>query len=65
MEYKGHRFEPDQDVYLLVGAANRDGAQFTQPDTLDITRDSNQHLSFSGGIHADDSRDNTVRAAGN
>lgn len=51
MEYKGHRFEPDQDIYLLIGAANRDEAQFPQADKLDITRDPNPHLSFSGGIH--------------
>lgn len=37
---------------LSIGAANRDPTVFVEPDTLDIRRSPNPHLSFAGGIHA-------------
>ncbi|GHO98562.1 cytochrome P450 [Reticulibacter mediterranei] len=40
----------DQVLVALV-AANRDGETFTEPDTLDITRQENRHLAFGKGIH--------------
>ncbi|GHC72387.1 cytochrome P450 [Streptomyces flavofungini] len=39
------------EVALLFGSANRDPAAFTAPDTLDLARADNPHISFSAGIH--------------
>ena len=36
---------------LCIGAANRDPAQFDQPNQLQLERSNNRHLSFGLGIH--------------
>ena len=36
---------------LCIGAANRDPAQFEQPNQLQLERSNNRHLSFGLGIH--------------
>ena len=38
-------------VHMIVASANRDPAQFLQPDTFDIARRPNRHLSFGLGVH--------------
>ena len=47
----GVTMPPGTLVTLCIGAANRDPAQFTHPDRLDITREDNRHLAFGFGIH--------------
>jgi pimeloyl-[acyl-carrier protein] synthase len=51
VEIGGVRIARGHQVVGIIGAANRDPAQFAQPDRLDIGRPDNRHLAFSGGIH--------------
>ncbi|MGW7286043.1 cytochrome P450 [Streptomyces sp. NPDC054847] len=39
------------ELALLFGSANRDGTRFDHPDTLDLARADNPHVSFGAGIH--------------
>ena len=38
-------------VTLCIAAANRDPAQFPDPDVLDLARSPNRHVAFGSGIH--------------
>lgn len=48
---RGHTFPAGTTFGLLYGAANRDPGQFDQPDTFQIDRQPNRHLSFGMGAH--------------
>ena len=39
-------------ITIAIGAANRDPAQFPDPDRFDAARDPNRHVAFGQGAHA-------------
>jgi len=47
----GVTLPPRSRITLCIGAANRDPAQFAEPDRLDLARDPNRHVAFGSGIH--------------
>jgi cytochrome P450 len=51
LEYNGLHLKKGEVVGLMLGAANRDPARFTNPDVFDATRESIPHVSFGAGIH--------------
>jgi hypothetical protein len=50
-EIGGVPVAPGTPVTLCIGAANRDPAQFAEPDRLDLAREPNRHLAFGLGVH--------------
>jgi cytochrome P450 len=52
-EVGGHKFKQYDKVIVVVGSANRDPAQFREPDRFLIDRggEQEQHLGFGWGIH--------------
>ena len=51
VEIGGVVMPPQTQVTLCIGAANRDPAQFADPDKFDIGRMPNRHVAFASGIH--------------
>jgi cytochrome P450 len=51
VELAGHAIAANEIVVLWIAAANRDPAQFPEPDRFDIRRAPNPHLAFGHGIH--------------
>jgi cytochrome P450 len=51
VEIGGVTLGPSESVLILLGAANRDPAQYPEPDRLDVGRPHVRPLSFGGGIH--------------
>lgn len=48
---EGVAFEPDERVFFMFGAANRDPAHFVDPDRFDLSRDTSKHIAFGAGPH--------------
>ncbi len=51
-EVNGFPVKRGDDLVLLIGGANRDPAQFEDPDGLHVGRGQGSHISFGRGIHA-------------
>ena len=51
LQYGGIKLKKGETVGLMLGAANRDPARFTNPDIYNPARDPNPHVSFGAGIH--------------
>lgn len=47
----GQTIEAGQNIYVLLGSANHDAAQFPDPGRFDIARQPNRHLTFAHGAH--------------
>ncbi|WFA06023.1 MULTISPECIES: cytochrome P450 [Bacillus] len=50
-EISGKMIKKNEQVYVLLGAANRDPDIFKEPHVFDITRKPNPHLAFGHGPH--------------
>ena len=46
-----HTLKPGHMISTLIGGANRDPEEFTDPEALDITREDSGNISFGRGIH--------------
>jgi cytochrome P450 len=51
VEFGGIALPAGTPVTLCIGAANRDPAQFNDPERLDVARSPNRHLAFGTGAH--------------
>lgn len=51
LEICGVRLRAGEPILFMLGAANRDAAQFREPDRLNLKRVSNPHLAFGAGAH--------------
>ncbi len=51
IDLAGKRIRAGERVFAMVSAANRDPAQFAEPDRFDIERVGNRHLTFGQGSH--------------
>jgi cytochrome P450 len=51
MKIHGTEIRKGQWAYLMLAAANRDPAQFPDPDRFDVSRAENKHVAFGAGPH--------------
>jgi cytochrome P450 len=51
VELGGQHIPANQIVLAWTASANRDAAQFRDPDRFDIEREPNRHLAFGHGVH--------------
>jgi cytochrome P450 len=51
VELGGVMLDAGTSITLCIGAANRDPAQFPDPESFDVARTPNRHLAFATGAH--------------
>ena len=51
LEIGGQTLAAGTYIHIGIGAANRDPAQFAEPDRFDVARDPNRHFAFGSGVH--------------
>jgi cytochrome P450 len=51
LEVGGTAIQAKTPTFVIIAAANRDPAHFTNPETFDIHRNPRDHLAFGEGIH--------------
>jgi cytochrome P450 len=51
IEVGGETIKAGEGIVALISSANRDAAQFENPDVLDINRDARTHVAFGFGVH--------------
>ncbi len=51
VELEGGKIPAGQNVFLLLGSANRDERKFSDPDRFNIDRNPQDHVAFGYGIH--------------
>lgn len=51
LEFRGCSLKKGMEVALIYASGNRDANKFTSPDTFNIARDPNPHLTFGLGTH--------------
>ncbi len=51
VELRGKTIRAGQAIVVWLASANRDPAEFPDPDRFDVTRQPNRHLAFGLGIH--------------
>jgi len=51
LEIGGETLDAGTYIHIGIGAANRDPAQFPEPDRFDAAREPNRHVAFGAGVH--------------
>jgi cytochrome P450 len=51
LDIDGTKIPQGTSIFVIIAAANRDPAHFSDPDKFDVSRTPNDHVAFGEGIH--------------